>query len=387
MKKFIILLLVIFSFTLVGCNKEGGTDDIFIYMYLDHGDADKNVIELYNPTNKAIKLDDKYTLNIYSNGELEPRTVIKLVGELQPEKFYIIASASNTEIDQDIISLKTGLLRYNGDDAIAIHKDKKIVDLMGFIGFATVFGQNTTLVRFRDELKAYNDFDGRRYIDYGAKRYDLLNKPAPEIDKKVLNAGPKFDPATLEMPFSTTEENIKDRKGLGGSIKVTLSRHIDGDTSEFVDKDGNKYYTRYAFIDTPESSPRVGYHAWGFPASKTCEALLGQATNIYLQSVKGMPLIGPFDRYWGIIWVDDLMLNFLMVKAGFTEVNKLDLYEDSLYEGIPYLSYLNMAYLRAQELNLGTFSKNLDDTYDYDALTLLPGAVYYPDLESILNND
>lgn len=380
MKKIILFFtFVIFAFLLVGCQK-AQTKDVFLYLYIDAGSTYENVLELYNPTDNDIILDNDYEIRIYNNGSKSPKNIIKLKGEIKKNSFFIICDKDNPNIPQDKINFKISSLGFNGDDAIALAKNNKNIDILGYIGFTANWGSDSSLVKvYKDEF-ATSKFDSLNFVNYGSKRYDLLNKKIEKLPLENIFKGPQFDKNLLSIPFAAADGTT----GMGGAIKVTVSQYIDGDTTKFQDQNGKTYYTRYAFIDTPESTPKGGFKPWGKPASITVNTLLKNAKNIYLQSIKGEALIGPFDRYWGIIWVDNFMLNFLVIKAGFSELGNPfgNSYEDNKYNDIPYLSYMKMIENITYEKKIGIHGQK-DPTWDYKNDVLKEDYEYIPNLDYI----
>lgn len=386
MKKFLNLTLLIFLLVLlVGCKQK---KDLIIYTYLEGGDEKENVIELYNPTDEDIILDNKYSIHIYNNGSIEPKINIPLKGTIKKGNYFIIGSkeTKNKELEK-LINHDTKKLLFNGDDAVALHKDKNLLDLVGYIGEDIKFGVNNTLIRDNEKLIPQNKYNPILFMNFGYKRYDLLNKEIKNPDINKLLKGPQFNKEWLTKPFGDGSKLEDSKKGLGGAVEVTVNQYIDGDTTEFKDKDGNIYRTRYAFIDTPESTPKGGYQAWGEPAKQTANHILKSAKKIYLQSLDGVPIKDQYGRYWGIIWVDNLMLNFLMIKGGFTEYGLLDSYNEAYYEDIPYSTYFHAAYLNAINNKITFLGNQKDPIWDYKQNKPVNSGIYNPDYNFLIGED
>lgn len=97
----------------------------------------------------------------------------------------------------------------------------------------------------------------------------------------------------------------------GDLISITLTNCIDGDTARFE----SLGRVRFLYIDTPEVYPTVepfGKEAADF----TCE-MLKNANEIYIEYDGERQ--DQYDRVLGWIWVDDLLLQEELTKAGYVD--------------------------------------------------------------------
>lgn len=141
-------------------------------------------------------------------------------------------------------------------------------------------------------------------------------------------------------------------------ITVTLASCIDGDTAKFITSKGTES-TRFLAIDTPEYTKEV--EDWGKEASEfTCNKLMN-AKEIILEFDKNSDLYDKYDRLLAWIWVDDVLLQDELIKAGLGEVAYL-------YGEYSYTSLLkdHQAVAEAEKLNIwsdtdGNLDKNPDD--------------------------
>ena len=142
--------------------------DVFISEYIE-GNADNDAIELFNPTNSSIDLTD-YTIEIYENGSISPTLAIKLTNEFIPAKGTFLLTGLNATDQRLLVNadLKSADLKFTGNDAVALQKSNRFLDVFGEIGFdpgngwpfVNALGQtigtfNITLIRNVDITEGY----------------------------------------------------------------------------------------------------------------------------------------------------------------------------------------------------------------------------------------
>jgi hypothetical protein len=110
--------------------------ELFISEYL-RGSGGNTAIELYNPTNQPILLDN-YSLRLYTNGASSSFYESELEGVIYPQSTFVISSftSSLTGIvnNTDQTDYFPGALFFTGDDALALFNDLDTVDVIGVIG-------------------------------------------------------------------------------------------------------------------------------------------------------------------------------------------------------------------------------------------------------------
>ncbi len=108
-------------------------------------------------------------------------------------------------------------------------------------------------------------------------------------------------------------------------IEVDLVRCVDGDTARFMVY-GEEESVRFLAIDTPESTMQV--EAFGKEAAAyTCDLLEG--ANLIELEFDPLADTDKYDRLLAWIWVDDVLLQSLIVENGYAEVAYL--YDDYKY--------------------------------------------------------
>jgi len=123
------------------------------------------------------------------------------------------------------------------------------------------------------------------------------------------------------------DENFnKIEKNYGGStnkIKVELDSVVDGDTAKFI-MNGEKVTARFLGINTKETvDPEIGEEAWGREASDFTKDKLKNATKIELEFDSSADEKDKYDRYLVWVWVDDNLLQNLLIENGLAETYML----------------------------------------------------------------
>ncbi len=228
-----------------------------------------------------------------------------------------------------------------------------------------------TLTRKKEFLRArqtFNEYDWIR-LDENEQKY-LGTIEAPVTEKELL-AGPRVADEYLSKPF-TIEKNGTYYGG-GGLMYVTVNKYVDGDTTwfDFSDKEemtklgfgSTIQKCRYQNIDTPESS-EGNIKEFGMKAKEYTNNELKKAGTIRIQTTIDGTVVETFGRMIGWVWIDDELLNFKIVKKGYSDVEFGEI-DTMKYKGVSYTSYLYNAMLYAQKNHLGRYGEK-DPYWDYN---------------------
>lgn len=102
-------------------------------------------------------------------------------------------------------------------------------------------------------------------------------------------------------------------------IEVELAEVIDGDTAKFK-MNGEQITVRFLGINTKETvDPEIGEEVWGKEASDFTKEKLENATKIELEFDEVADEKDKYDRYLSWIWIDDELLQNLLVENGLAE--------------------------------------------------------------------
>ncbi len=125
-----------FEVTILSVNQRY-LNELFISEYYE-GTSSNKYIEIYNPTNEDIDLTD-YTLKIGVNGALFS-TTYNFTGVLNSGDVFIVYYSSSVDEIKEIINSSgmlnatSGVANFNGNDAIGLFKDDKLIDIFGIEG-------------------------------------------------------------------------------------------------------------------------------------------------------------------------------------------------------------------------------------------------------------
>lgn len=134
-------------------------------------------------------------------------------------------------------------------------------------------------------------------------------------------------------------------------LEVTLDKCVDGDTAWFY-LDNEEIKARFLAIDTPESTTKK--EAFGKEASDFTCNLLKNANKIEIEYDDNSDKLDKYDRHLVWVFVDDNLLQNLIIKNGLGEV-------EYLYGDYKYTSILEASEILAKTNRVGIWN----DTYDY----------------------
>lgn len=98
---------------------------------------------------------------------------------------------------------------------------------------------------------------------------------------------------------------------------VTFYECIDGDTAKF-NMNNETIKVRFLAVDTPENTNNKEYY--GDEASKYTCNLLKQADKITLEFDSNSDKKDKYDRYLAWVWIDDVLIQDLIISNGYGEV-------------------------------------------------------------------
>lgn len=138
-------------------------------------------------------------------------------------------------------------------------------------------------------------------------------------------------------------------------IDVTLNKCVDGDTAWF-NLENKQIKARFLAIDTPESTNKI--EEYGKEASKfTCD-LLNNASHIQIEYDDNSDKQDKYNRELVWVFVDEKLLQELVVKEGLAEVKYI-------YGNYKYLDQVNLALKEAKKNKLNLWSDTEDNNSDY----------------------
>ncbi|MFA7561278.1 MAG: lamin tail domain-containing protein [Candidatus Izemoplasmatales bacterium] len=266
---------------------------LLISKYYDGEDGlDNQAIELYNPTDASIDLND-YSLVIYSMGSYDIDYQIELpeIDLGSNETYVIVNSNADSEDLLALADLTSTDLMFDGNDTIQIaYKNGTYIDTIYSINNRDNLFRDELFVRNEDVTSGTRDFNVFEWTAYVNTFIDPLGTHPYDVPEKIS--------------FEYTTRNFDDP--LGGMDLVTLDYISDGDTAAFLPGYTGKQRVRFLGVDTPETYPVEDF--WGPEAKEYTMFILNYAkTNsksIYIQSDPDIGYTDTYTRHLGLIWVD-----------------------------------------------------------------------------------
>lgn len=152
--------------------------------------------------------------------------------------------------------------------------------------------------------------------------------------------------------FNKIESDYNDDSN---KIEVELVATVDGDTAKFK-MNGEQITVRFLGINTKETvHPEIGEEAWGKEASNFTKAKLKNVTKIELEFDEVANKKDKYDRYLAWIWVDDELLQNLLVQNGLAETYMLQ-------NNYKYAGMLQESEETAQNSKIGIWSEETRNT-------------------------
>jgi len=114
-------------------NIEGVADDLIISEYIE-GSSYNKVLEIYNGTGQNVSLSN-YSIKLFSNGSQEAGTTKTFTDEtIYDDSVLSLVYPSDTNAFKIGNYIESGVVNFNGNDAIGLFKNDVLIDLVGVIG-------------------------------------------------------------------------------------------------------------------------------------------------------------------------------------------------------------------------------------------------------------
>lgn len=131
--------------------------DIIFSEYIE-GSSNNKALELLNTGSTSVDLST-VSVELYSNGNLNPNNQVTLSGTLDAGRVYVIANSSAVPEITDIADITSSVTFFNGNDALVLRQNGVVVDRIGQVGNSDSYGSNVTLVRNDDIVTGDPQFD------------------------------------------------------------------------------------------------------------------------------------------------------------------------------------------------------------------------------------
>jgi endonuclease I/chitodextrinase len=132
--------------TTPGGTGNGTATELLISEYVE-GSSNNKALEIANFTGATVDLS-AYSLKKATNGGGAFSSTLSLSGNLANGQVYVIAHGSANATIQGVADLtNSGVMSFNGNDAVGLFKNDVLIDLLGDASSSSNFAQNVTLQR------------------------------------------------------------------------------------------------------------------------------------------------------------------------------------------------------------------------------------------------
>lgn len=224
-----------------------------------------------------------------------------------------------------------------------------IVILMSVCNVSFAHGGNITGWKDKDS-KNITEYNGKYYgyhKENGKKHYHQVKWDEENQKWIIVMPAVYYDEKFNKIENDYDEDTNK--------IEVELVQTVDGDTAKF-NMDGEQITVRFLGINTKETvHPEIGEEEWGKEASDFSKDKLENATKIELEFDSSADEKDKYDRYLAWIWVDDELLQNLLVQNGLAETYMLQ-------NNYKYAGMLQESEEIAKNSKLGIWSEETSNT-------------------------
>jgi endonuclease YncB( thermonuclease family) len=301
------------------------------------GSGVNRALEIYNPTDETVDLGE-YAIRVYVDGSETAPWTWTLTGTLASKETYVLV---HPLAGSDLLAKADALaeLPFNGNDAVAlVHTASHAeIDVLGTIGWGLFYLNDRTLIRASAVTAPNESFASAQWDVYAKDHFDPLGNHPVSYPTSFT-----FDEQYLSIPFSEP----------GGMVRVYYSHVYDGDTAYFTPGFLGDDRVRFIGVDTPELSggTQTAYDARNFVIGR-----LSGASVIYLQHDPRSGNRDTYERNLALIWVDGVLLNWELVKRGYSQNNYQDETEALVFSGVSLSRWMTNAEIEAKAKRLGVW--------------------------------
>jgi endonuclease YncB( thermonuclease family) len=311
---------------------------LIISKYFEGSDESK-MVELYNTTDSTIDLSN-FSLTIYkklTTSTLE--TAIQLSGSLAAGETYIIANPNSRAEILALADMTSADLSYNGREAIALtYYNGDDTDVLGTIGSGLLYANNKTYVRNELVTQASTTFNIADWGIYAVDNFTMFGTHTVEYPETFTLAA-----EYLLLDYFTQP---------GGVVQVDFIDNNDGDTAYFTPGFLGEDRVRFIGIDTLET----GTGSLAANAQAYVNNLLDNATVVYIQHDPVSGIRENYGRHLGLVWADGVLVNYMVVKMGYSQNNYSDEEQNLVFNGVSLDQWFKNAESYAKANNLGMWA-------------------------------
>ena len=159
------------------------------------GSSNVRLIELFNPTCDSIDLGGYGVSMITNGGSLDSASTLALSGSLAGGGSFVICHSGQDVALYAGCDMRSAVLEFNGDDALALMREGQVVDVIGEAGIDPGRGwsvagvvdgtRDHTLLRAPSVLSGNADWSSSQaseWVVHGGERFDLLGARVSDVD-------------------------------------------------------------------------------------------------------------------------------------------------------------------------------------------------------------
>lgn len=198
----------------------GGTTTELLFSEYVEGSSNNKALEIANFTGSSVDLS-AYDLRKATNGSGSWGSTYQLSGTLANGDVFVIANSSASSSITSVADVTTGsgIVTFNGNDAVALFKNGTLIDVIGNPNSSSDFAANTTLRRMSSVTNPNTTYTVGEWDSFASDTFDGLGSHTMD------GAGPSST-VLMESYFETGWDNWVD--GGGDCARYSGSRSAEG---------------------------------------------------------------------------------------------------------------------------------------------------------------
>ena len=206
-----------------GSSGGGPTTELLFSEYIE-GSSNNKALEIANFTGSSVDLS-AYDLRKATNGSGSWGSTYQLSGSLANGDVFVIANSSAVSAITSVADVTTGsgIVTFNGNDAVGLFKNGTLVDVIGNPSSSATFAQNTTLRRMSSVTNPNTTYTASEWDSYAQDTSDGLGSHTMD------GASGPTSTILMESYFETGWDNWID--GGGDCARYSGSRSAEGSYS------------------------------------------------------------------------------------------------------------------------------------------------------------
>ena len=163
--------------------------DLFFSEYME-GSSSNKALEIANFTGATVNLSE-YSIKLSSNGNSAWTSTYNFPtnASIPNEDVYVVANGGTSVCTNVLDNLNNAITGFNGNDTLGLFKNDVLIDILGTLGDATVYAENTTLVRNATITNGSAVYNANEWTSYPSNTCTNLGSHTQTLG--VTNVEPK----------------------------------------------------------------------------------------------------------------------------------------------------------------------------------------------------